>query len=72
MTPTDEAATPHRRHRWQADQYGSIARFAADLATNLIDVFDPTPGQRVLDVGCGDGAFSSRRIRAPGRRGCRD
>ena len=71
MTPTEEAATPHRRHRWQADQYGRIARFVADLAANLIDVLDPTPEQRVLDVGGGDGAFSSR-IRAPGHRGCQD
>lgn len=56
MTSAEEGATPQRRHGWQADQYGCNARFAADL----IDVLDPRPGQQVLNVGGGDGAFSSQ------------
>ena len=67
MTPAEEAATPHSRHRWQADQYGRNARLVADLAADLIDVLDPTPGQRVLDVEYSDGAFSSW-IRARGTK----
>ena len=56
-----------RRQRWQADQYARNARFVADLATDLIDLLHPQPGERILDVGCGDGAFSSR-IRDRGAR----
>ncbi|MCY3854987.1 MAG: methyltransferase domain-containing protein [Rhodospirillales bacterium] len=60
MTSAEEGATPRRRHWWQADQYGRNALLVADLAADLIDVLDLRPRQRVLDVGCGDGAFSSR------------
>lgn len=67
----EEGAMPHCRHGWQADQYGRNARFVADVAADLIDVLDPMPGQRVLYVGCGDGAFSSRiRTRGPGLSDC--
>ncbi len=50
---------------WRAREHTRNAGFVADLAADLIDVLDPRPGQRVLDVGCGDGGFSMR-VRARG------
>ena len=33
-------------------------RFSSALAQKFVHVVDPSPGQRVLDVGCGPGAFT--------------
>ena len=53
------------QQRWRSAQYARYTGVIADLATDLIDLLDPQPGQKVLDVGCGDGAFSNH-IRARG------
>lgn len=45
---------------WDADAYGRHARFVADRAASLIDWLAPGPGERVLDLGCGDGALTER------------
>jgi SAM-dependent methyltransferase len=45
---------------WDADAYATHARFVADLAVGLITDLDPEPGERVLDLGCGDGALMER------------
>jgi trans-aconitate methyltransferase len=49
---------PRSEHRWNAEGYGRHARFVADLATDLIELVAPRAGERILDLGCGDGAFS--------------
>ncbi len=59
MTERTGPDSPRQQH-WCADQYERHARFVADLAVDLIDLLNPRSGQRVLDIGCGDGAFSSR------------
>lgn len=58
MTPPP--APPGGGQRWRAGRYARNARFVADLAGGLVDLLAPAPGMRVLDVGCGDGAFSAR------------
>ncbi|MBD5607086.1 MAG: methyltransferase domain-containing protein, partial [Candidatus Eremiobacteraeota bacterium] len=45
--------------RWSADSYARNARFVADLAAPLVDDLAPRPGERILDLGCGDGAFTA-------------
>ena len=52
---------------WDADDYGRNARFVADLAASLVDRLDPKPGERILDLGCGDGELTL----AIARRGAR-
>jgi len=46
--------------RWIAERYARNARFVADLAASLVDDLAPRPGERILDLGCGDGALTER------------
>lgn len=45
---------------WRADDYERNARFVADLAADLIEWLAPTDGEKILDIGCGDGVMSQR------------
>lgn len=44
---------------WSAEAYARNARFVAELGEPVIDWLDAKPGERVLDVGCGDGALTA-------------
>jgi SAM-dependent methyltransferase len=41
-------------------------RFSGALARRFVDVVDPTPGQRLLDVGCGPGALTRLLVERAG------
>ncbi len=54
------APAPGSRQIWDAAEYAVHGRFVADLATGVVDLLCPQAGERILDVGCGDGALSAR------------
>jgi trans-aconitate methyltransferase len=43
---------------WQTDTYLKHAHFVADLATPVVDLLNPQKGERILDLGCGDGRLT--------------
>jgi trans-aconitate methyltransferase len=48
-----------RRQKWSAGTYDTHARFVSDLAVGVMDWLDPKPGERILDLGCGDGVLTA-------------
>ncbi len=54
---TDASAL--RSQDWNAERYARNARFVAELGEPVVDWLDPRPDERVLDLGCGDGALTA-------------
>lgn len=45
---------------WDPDAYARHAAFVPALAASLIRWLEPKAGERILDLGCGDGALTAR------------
>lgn len=45
---------------WNPETYARNAGFVAQLGEPLIDLLAPQPGERVLDLGCGDGVLTEK------------
>jgi trans-aconitate methyltransferase len=41
--------------QWNAQEYAQHGRFVADLAGDVLALLRPLAGERILDLGCGDG-----------------
>ena len=51
--------------QWNAADYVKVGGFVAELGGAALDLLDPQPGERILDVGCGEGTLT-RKIMARG------
>ena len=46
--------------QWSSSRYAENARFVSDLGEPVIDLLNPQPGERILDLGCGDGVLTEK------------
>lgn len=47
---------------WDAERYARNARFVSDLGAPVVELLAPKPGERILDLGCGDGALTEKLL----------
>lgn len=66
MTESERAGAAGGQH-WSPDYYRRWAPYVPELGRDLVELLDPRPQERVLDLGCGDGALTVRLA----ERGCR-
>jgi trans-aconitate methyltransferase len=45
---------------WNTDAYAANGRFVANLASEVVTLLNPQPGEKILDLGCGDGALTEQ------------
>ncbi|MBI3451714.1 MAG: methyltransferase domain-containing protein [Rhodospirillales bacterium] len=45
---------------WDPERYAREARFVAELGAPVVEWLAPRPGERILDLGCGDGALTEK------------
>lgn len=45
---------------WDPRQYADNARFVTELGAPVLALLAPQPGERILDLGCGDGPLAAR------------
>ena len=48
--------------KWDAGDYARVGSFVAELGQAALDLLDPRPGERILDVGCGEGTLTLKII----------
>jgi SAM-dependent methyltransferase len=46
--------------KWNAADYARVGAFVAELGAAALDLLDPQPGERILDVGCGEGSLTKK------------
>jgi trans-aconitate methyltransferase len=50
--------------QWDPDTYARNARFVSDLGAGVVELLAPQAGERILDLGCGDGALTEKLVAA--------
>jgi trans-aconitate methyltransferase len=58
MDAENKASKPLQN--WQADTYSQHAHFVPTLGQPVLELLKPVPGERILDLGCGDGVLTEK------------
>lgn len=62
---TSAASSTSKIQRWSPELYDTKAKFVGDLANDAVDMLAIKQGERILDLGCGDG-YLSLKLQAKG------
>src|SRR5579862_761228 len=47
---------------WNPQDYDQNARFVTDLGMGVVELLAPKSGERILDLGCGDGVLTKKLL----------
>lgn len=56
------SSSPQSCLRWDAAAYAANAHFVPALGQPVLDLLQPKSGERILDLGCGDGALTEKLV----------
>lgn len=48
--------------QWDPETYARNARFVSELGAGVVELLMPQRGERILDLGCGDGALTAKLV----------
>lgn len=48
------------KQHWSAERYAATAHFVPAFGAPVLGLLDPQPGERILDLGCGDGVLTAK------------
>ncbi len=57
-TSVIDAVSRPGEQTWNPDRYARQAGFVAELGMPVVDLLAPQPGEKILDLGCGNGALT--------------
>ena len=50
---------------WKSETYLQHAAFVPGLGAAVLELLAPRPGERILDVGCGEGTLTQQIVEQP-------
>lgn len=60
--PAEKNPPPAPSQHWDPDRYQRNAGFVPVLGAPVLELLAPRPGERILDLGCGDGVLTERLV----------